>query len=156
MRRFLVLFTFAIVVGAALPALAQTTYQYTQQPYQQPYQQQQQYQQPYQQPQYSQSPPYGQPPRFEERRGRRDGLRILSAWYGIESRACDAERAVERICGGRTECTVPVTNRLCGDPAPNVVKVLTVTYACRGMERTTTRWEGRHMGLRCDPRGPRY
>lgn len=138
MRRILALFTFALAVGAALPVLAQTTYQYTQQPYQQQYQQ----------PQYSQ----GQPPRFEERRGRRDGLRILSAWYGIENRACNAERAVERICGGRSECTVPVTNRLCGDLAPQVVKVLTVTYACRGRERTTTRWEGRHMGLRCDGR----
>lgn len=142
MRRLLTFFAFVLFAGAALPALAQTTYQYTQQPSQGQYQQ----------PQYGQAPPYGQPPRFEERRGRRDGLRILSAWYGIENRACDAERAVERICGGRSECTVPVTNRLCGDPAPNVVKVLTVTYACRGRERTTTRWEGRHMGLRCDSR----
>lgn len=144
MRRFLALFAFALIAAGALPALAQSSYQYTQQPYQQQYQQ----------PQLGQAAPFGQPgrPAYEERRGRRDGLRILSAWYGVENRACDAERAVERICGGRSECTVPVTNRLCGDPVPYVVKVLTVTYACRGRERTTTRWEGRYMGLRCDER----
>ena len=55
-----------------------------------------------------------------DRYGRRDSLRILSAWYGAEQRACDAERAVERFCGGRSSCTIPVTNRLCGDPAPQV------------------------------------
>lgn len=138
MRRLLVLFAFALVAAGSLPALAQTSSPQTQQV------------------QYSPAPPpYGRPG-FDDRRGRRDGLRILSAWYGIENRACDAERAVERICGGRSECTVPVTNRLCGDPAPYVVKVLTVHYACRGRERSITRWEGRHMGLRCDPRPPRY
>lgn len=145
MRRILGFFAFTLILGAALPALAQTSYQYTQQPYQQQYQQ----------PQLGQATPYGQPPgrpNYEERRGRRDALRVLSAWYGYGNRACDAERAVERICANRDSCTVPVTNRLCGDPAPQIVKVLTVTYTCRGRERTITRGEGGYLGLRCDGR----
>lgn len=133
MRRLIALFTFALIAAGALPALAQSSYQYTQQP------------------QYSQAPPYGQQ-RMDDRRGRRDALRVISAWYGYGNRACDAERAVERICGNRDSCTVPVTNRLCGDPAPQIVKVLTVTYTCRGRERTITRGEGGHLGLRCDSR----
>lgn len=138
MRRLLVLFAFALIAAGSLPALAQPSHAQTSSDAQ------------IQQAQYSPAPPYGQPRYDDRRRGRRDGLRILSAWYGIDGRACNAEAAVERICGRRSSCTIPVTNRLCGDPAPQVVKVLTVHFQCRGRERSITRWEGRHMGLRCD------
>jgi len=80
-----------------------------------------------------------------------DDIRILSAWYGLEGRACDATRDAQRMCEGRSRCTIPATNRLCGDPVPQVRKVLTVWYRCdRGRPRSSTRWEGTYLGLRCD------
>ncbi len=59
-------------------------------------------------------------------------------------------RAMPGVCEGRSECTIPATNRLCGDPAPYITKVLTVWYRCGNRPpRSTTRWEGRYVGLRC-------
>jgi hypothetical protein len=90
-----------------------------------------------------------------DRRGRRAEIDVLSAWYGVEGRACDATRQVSRACNGRNDCTVRATNRLCGDPVPGVVKVLTVWYECerrRGPDsrpRTITRSEGSFLGLNC-------
>lgn len=95
------------------------------------------------------------PPGHDRDRDRRDSLRILSAWYGVESRACEATRAVARACNGRRDCTIQATNRLCGDPVPQVVKVLTVTYRCDGRIRSITRGEGRYLGLTCNARGRR-
>ena len=150
MRHLLALVAAVLFAGAALPAMAQSSSPYAPAQYQQPYQQQ--YQQPYQQPQYGQSQPYGygRPQPYGEERRRRGGIDILSAWYSIERRACDATRVASRICEGKSECTIPASNRLCGDPMPNVVKVLTVDYRCHGRVRSTTRWEGGYVGLRCD------
>ena len=145
MRRLLVLLAFVLVTGLGTTAFAQT-YQYSPAPYASP----PQYQQPYYPPQIGQAPMAG--PSFDrERRERRGGVRVLSAWYGIEERACDATEVARRVCEGRSSCTIPASNRLCGDPVPNVVKVLTVWYRCEGQRpRSTTRWEGRYVGLRCD------
>jgi hypothetical protein len=87
-----------------------------------------------------------------DRPGRDRDIRVMSAWYGIEGRSCDATRQVRRTCNGRDDCTIRATNRLCGDPAPGVVKVLTVWYRCDGRPREITRWEGSYLGLRCEGR----
>lgn len=128
MRRSVLLLGLALVAGLASPAFAQP------------------------------GPSFDRgPPGYDRDRGDRgrDSLRILSAWYGVEGRACEATRAVARACNGRQDCTVQATNRLCGDPVPQVEKVLTVTYRCDGRTRTTTRWEGRYVGLTCNARGRR-
>jgi hypothetical protein len=140
MRRVLGLLVFFLVAGLGLDALAQTAYPSTPSP---------------SYPQIGQAPMGG--PSFDrdrrdrrDRRGRRD-INILSAWYGVEGRACDATRDARRACENRSSCTIPATNRLCGDPVPNVVKVLTVWYRCGNRPpRSTTRGEGRYVGLRCD------
>src|SRR5688572_10399584 len=68
---------------------------------------------------------------FDRSRSRRDrDIRIVGARYGVEHRACNAIRPVRRMCQGRSSCTVRATNRLCGDPLPGVVKVLTISYQC--------------------------
>lgn len=130
----------ALILGFSLDALAQTAYPST--PQAVPY------------PQLGQAPGPGfDRDRYRDRdrrRGWRD-IHILSAWYGIEGRACDATRDARRMCEARSSCTIPATNRLCGDPAPYVTKVLTVWYRCGNRPpRSTTRWEGRYVGLRCD------
>jgi hypothetical protein len=140
MRRFLGLVAFALVVGLGLEAGAQTYY-YPSTPH----------------PQLGQAPMARPGPGFDRdrdhdrRRGRWRDIHIEGAWYGLEGRACDATRDAKRLCEGRSECTIPATNRLCGDPAPYVTKVLTVWYRCGNRPpRSTTRWEGRYVGLRCD------
>lgn len=144
MRRVPGLLVLALILGFSVDALAQTAYPST------PYYPATPY------PQIGQMPgqgfdrdrrDYGD---WRERRWRRD-IRIEAAWYGLEDRSCDATRDARRLCEGRSECTIPATNRLCGDPAPYVTKVLTVWYRCgRGPVRSTTRWEGRYVGLRCN------
>lgn len=133
MRRIPGLLALALVLGYGLEALAQTAYPYTPMPY----------------------PQIGQAPGFDRDRDRnwrrwRRVIHIMSAWYGLEGRARDATRDARRLCEGRSECTIPATNRLCGDPAPYITKVLTVWYRCGNRPpRSTTRWEGRYVGLRC-------
>jgi hypothetical protein len=141
--RFLTALAVLLVVGTALPAAAQSGYTQTQQ-------------YPQSSPQYGQSAQqYGQDQRSggdsdrDRRRGRRT-IEITSAFYGVENRACEATRQVARSCNGQSSCTVRASNRLCGDPVPNVIKVLTVTYNCRGRPRSVTRWEGSQVGIRCE------
>jgi hypothetical protein len=105
-------------------------------------------------PQYGASQQYSQSgrPGFDRDRDRRRqrGLHITGAYYGVDGRTCEATRPVSRSCEGKSSCTVRATNRLCGDPAQNVVKVLTVSYDCHGRSRSMTRREGSHLGLRCE------
>jgi hypothetical protein len=131
MRRSVLLLGLALVAGLAAPAFAQPGQSF------------------------DRGPPGFDRDRDRDRDRGRDSLRILSAWYGVESRACEATRAVARACNGRRDCTVQATNRLCGDPVPQVVKVLTVTYRCDGRIRSITRGEGRYLGLTCNARGRR-
>lgn len=134
MRRLLALVAFALIAGFAVDASAQTAYPSTPMP--------QMAQMPAGPgPGYDRGPP----------RGRRGGIHVESAWYGLEGRACDATSDARRLCEGRSDCTIPATNRLCGDPVPQVQKVLTVWYRCGNRPpRSTTRWEGRYVGLRCN------
>ena len=156
MQRLLALPVLLLLAGAAMPASAQYERYYEHSP-----RQFGQFPQPrpdYERPRHVDpddpwefSPePRREPPRdYEPGYRRYRGLRIIAAWYGVEDRACDATRPVRRICEGDDECTVRATNRLCGDPVPGVVKVLTVWYRCAGRPREITRWEGSYLGLRC-------
>jgi hypothetical protein len=99
-------------------------------------------------PQYGQDDRSGRSLDNDRRRGR--GIRITSAFYGVNNQSCQATRPVARSCDGESSCSVRATNRLCGDPVQGVVKALTVSYRCHGRERSVTRPEGRSVNLRCD------
>lgn len=98
---------------------------------------------PYVRPQPYPYPDYGQ------RAQRMGGLQILEAWYGRGRRVCDAAHTMRRACEGQPGCEVKAGNELCGDPAPGVVKGLTVTYRCHGDVRRAEQREPGHIGLRC-------
>lgn len=156
--RFLASLAVLLLVATALPALAQSdrndprtsqsAQQYGQSP--SPYGQQQYGQQQYGQQQYGQQQDSRPGQGYGRERRRERGIQITSAFYGVEHRACEATEQVARICDGRPNCTVPATNRLCGDPMHGVTKVLTVYYNCHGRSRASTRWEGGYLGIRCD------
>ena len=72
---------------------------------------------------------------------------IYSATYGTQGRTLDATRAVTaRVANNRLE--LPVTgDTLGGDPAPGVVKTLTVDYELNGRRRTATAQDGETLRL---------
>src|SRR6185436_1230876 len=100
------------------------------------------YVQPYQQPY---EPRYQDYRPYEQQAQRGGGLRILEAWYGRERRVCDATFALRSACEGRPGCAVKAGNELCGDPLPNVVKGLHVTYRCHGRELQLDRRESSYV-----------
>ena len=62
-------------------------------------------------------------------------IEIVHAEYGIPGRTCTAGEEVKKhasqACGGfRPRCLISVSTGWCGDPAPGVVKTLTVDYTC--------------------------
>jgi hypothetical protein len=62
-------------------------------------------------------------------------IAVVEAEYGAPGRTCtaaaDMKKRMSEACGGfRPRCLVSVSNGLCGDPAPGVVKTLTVDYMC--------------------------
>ncbi|BBK44772.1 hypothetical protein STVA_47920 [Allostella vacuolata] len=115
----------------------------------------------YAQPAYVQ-PAYGQPgyiqtadageARIQLAQGR--GLEIYNADYGERGRFCNAERSIARECNGRRGCEFEVGNHLCGDPAPNQVKELRLSFGCegrRGSDQDSTRArEGQRVRLECE------
>jgi hypothetical protein len=72
---------------------------------------------------------------------------IYSATYGAQGRTLDATRAVTaRLNNNRLE--LPITgDTLGGDPAPGVVKTLTVDYELNGRRRTATAQDGETLRL---------
>lgn len=66
-------------------------------------------------------------------------IEIVDAEYGVPGRTCNAGPEIRKhasaACGGfRPRCLVSVSTGWCGDPAPGLVKTLTVEYMC-GTER---------------------
>src|SRR4029079_8285555 len=60
-------------------------------------------------------------------------IEIVEAEYGVPGRTCTAgpviKKHVSEACGGfRPRCLISVSTGWCGDPAPGVVKTLTVDY----------------------------
>ncbi len=68
-------------------------------------------------------------------------IEIVSAEYGVPGRTCtagpDIKKYTSEACGGfRPRCLVSVSSGWCGDPAPGVVKTLTVEYSVRDHAET--------------------
>lgn len=82
------------------------------------------------------------------------GLEIYNADYGERGRYCNAERRIARECNGRRGCEFEVGNHLCGDPAPNMVKELRLSFGCegrRGSDQDQVRArEGQRVRLACE------
>ncbi|MBC7502378.1 MAG: hypothetical protein H7315_18055 [Herminiimonas sp.] len=57
-------------------------------------------------------------------------IEIEQAIYGTRDRSCDATQAVQAAIGRRAQVTLIADNRLCGDPAENQVKRLSIRYHC--------------------------
>jgi len=81
-------------------------------------------------------------------------LEVVSAEYGVPGRMCLAERDfMKRVsdgCGGfRPRCLVSVGSGWCGDPAPGVVKTLTVEYTCGETRKRATAIDGTGLTLAC-------
>lgn len=83
-----------------------------------------------------------------------DSIEIVTAEYGVPGRTCAAEPDVKKrasdACGGfRPRCLVSVSNGWCGDPAPGVVKTLTVEYTCGATRKRASAPEGAGLTLSC-------
>ena len=77
-------------------------------------------------------------------------IEIVAAEYGVPGRTCtagpDITKHVSEACGGfRPRCLVSVSSGWCGDPAPGVVKTLTVDYMCGATRKRASAVE--HTGL---------
>ncbi len=82
------------------------------------------------------------------------GIQIYNADYGERGRTCNAERRIARECSGRRDCEIEVDNRLCGDPMPDVVKELRLSFGCegrRGSDQESVRArEGQRIRIECE------
>ena len=79
---------------------------------------------------------------------------IVAAEYGVPGRTCTAGAEVMRraaeACGGfRPRCLVSVSTGWCGDPAPGVVKTLTVDYSCGATRKRASAVDGTGLVLNC-------
>ena len=79
---------------------------------------------------------------------------IVAAEYGVPGRTCtagvEAMRRASEACGGfRPRCLVSVSAGWCGDPAPGVVKTLTVDYTCGATRKRASGVDGTGVVLSC-------
>lgn len=77
-------------------------------------------------------------------------IEIIEAEYGVSGRTCRAgpeiRRVVSETCGGfRPRCLVSVSSGWCGDPAPGLLKTLTVDYMCGDTRKRASAAD--HTGL---------
>ncbi len=77
------------------------------------------------------------------------GIHIQAVAYGKGDRYCDATQAFAESCNGQTSCSVPVSNRLCGDPSHGIVKAAQITYQCGTQQQFTTVAENGVAKLSC-------
>ena len=79
-----------------------------------------------------------------------DGIQIRDASYGDGPNRCDARNSLQGAVEGRRSADILANNDLCGDPAENRVKTLSVTYSCGNSAPLNTRViEGQVMAIRC-------
>ena len=81
-------------------------------------------------------------------------LEIIAAEYGVPGRTCAAGAEIKQhaslACGGfRPRCLVSVSSGWCGDPAPGVLKTLTVDYKCGNKSKRASAVDGTGMELSC-------
>lgn len=77
-------------------------------------------------------------------------VNLYEARYGTADRACDARAGIARALANQPIPVLMVNNGLCGDPAPNQRKFLTVRYSCPGQGPMGQQaWEGQPLDLSC-------
>ena len=81
-------------------------------------------------------------------------IEIVEAEYGVPGRTCtagpDVKKQASEACGGfRPRCLVSVSSGWCGDPAPGVVKTLTVEYMCGATRKRASGTELTGLVLSC-------
>ena len=81
-------------------------------------------------------------------------IEIVEAEYGGPGRTCNAgpdiKKHASEACGGfRPRCLVSVSSGWCGDPAPGVVKTLTVEYMCGTTRKRASGTEPTGLVLSC-------
>ena len=81
-------------------------------------------------------------------------IEIVSAEYGVPGRTCtagpDVMKQAGAACGGyRARCLVSVSRGWCGDPAPGVVKTLTLDYTCGTTRKRASGSDGTGVVLTC-------
>jgi len=81
-------------------------------------------------------------------------LEILEAEYGVPGRTCTAgpeikQRATEACVGFRARCLLSVGHGWCGDPAPGVLKTLTVEYRCGTTRKRASAADNTGLVLSC-------
>jgi hypothetical protein len=81
-------------------------------------------------------------------------IEIVEAEYGVPGRTCtagpDIKKRASEACGGfRPRCQVSVSSGWCGDPAPGVVKTLTVEYLCGATRKRASAAESTGLVLTC-------
>ena len=81
-------------------------------------------------------------------------IEIVRAEYGVPGRTCSAlpeiMKHVSDACGGfRPRCLVSVSTGWCGDPAPGVVKTLTVEFECGSKPMRASAPDGTGLELAC-------
>lgn len=82
-----------------------------------------------------------------------DQISVQWVEYGSGNQVCDATRAFEGPCSGRTSCRVSVDNDLCGDPARGTEKSADIEYRCGAQTYRDTVREGETAELDCSRRG---
>jgi hypothetical protein len=83
-----------------------------------------------------------------------ESIEIVRAEYGVPGRTCTAaaeiRKRVSEACGGfRPRCLLSVSSGWCGDPAPGVLKTLTVDYMCGATRKRASAVEYTGLELSC-------
>ncbi|MBC7500386.1 MAG: hypothetical protein H7315_07800 [Herminiimonas sp.] len=77
-------------------------------------------------------------------------INIEEAIYGTGNAACDASQSLQNAAGRRRQLSIRVDNNLCGDPAENRPKRLSVTYRCGdGAAQRVQAREGTTLNINC-------
>lgn len=81
-------------------------------------------------------------------------LEIVAAEYGVPGRTCSAGPEIRthasEACGGfRPRCLISVSTGWCGDPAPGIIKTLTVDYMCGTTPKRATGTDTTGLILAC-------
>ena len=76
-------------------------------------------------------------------------IQVTGAYYGSDSRNCQAGRPVARVANGKRSYSFKVTNEICGDPAPGKRKSLEVTDTCGHLQKQASAREHQTIYLDC-------
>ncbi len=88
--------------------------------------------------------------RWPKSRGPRGAIFIQNVWYGIPGRMCNATAYFSTQCNNRSQCSVQVSNGICGDPAKGHRKRAEIHWTCRGRIQQVTVGEKKTANLHCD------